>query len=76
MSKPSNVSHNGKLDPIKTVIKPLKPVYYYLTPIHYNVPPIQATVRRELAENAGVEGPDSGTTQAGGHSEENQRGCR
>ena len=47
MSKHSNVSHKGKLDPIKTIIKPLKPVYYYLTPIHYNAP----QYRRQYAES-------------------------
>ena len=37
---------------------------------------LKAEICGELEENAGVEGPDSGTTEAGGHSEENQRGCR
>ena len=38
--------------------------------------PHQATVRRELEEDAGAEGPDPGPAQAGGHSQEDQRGCR
>ena len=82
MSNVSNISHKGKLDPIKSKIKPLKLVYYYLTTIHLtqNILPImlasQETIRGELEENAGVASPDPGSTQAGGHFEENQRGCR